>query len=97
MQASDRGDRTPANPRATGALTESLLIRFVQVAAGAVSGTLEPYRDPDCGCLLSTTFVGRIEGGVLVGSYVSNGGEGHMTTHGQWRVERVAAAAGSGR
>ncbi len=93
MQTIDRpGDRTPANARPDVPAVQSLAIRFVRVADGAglsVSGTLEPYRDPDCGCVLSTTFVGQLQGDVLAGTFVSNGGPGHPAAHGKWRAERA--------
>jgi hypothetical protein len=89
--APSRADHTPANPRPPGeASAQTLAIRFVRAGEGTVSGTLEPYRDPDCGCVLSTTFVGRRDGRIISGTFVSNGGPGHVTTHGQWRAERMA-------
>ena len=90
MQTADRTlDTSPGNPRPAGAALQTLAIRFIRVGSGAaVSGTLEPYRDPDCGCLLSTTFVGELRGDVLSGTYISHGGPGHAVVHGQWRAER---------
>jgi hypothetical protein len=94
LVAATRGERTPANPRPApdSPSSQQLAIRFVRVGEGTVSGTLEPYRDPDCGCVLSTTFVGLLEGNKITGTYLSNGGPGHAATSGQWRAERVAAS-----
>jgi hypothetical protein len=33
---------------------QPLAIRFVFVTSDEVSGVLDPYRDPDCGCTLTT-------------------------------------------
>lgn len=55
---------------------------------GTVAGSLEPYHDPDCGCLLSTTFVGHLVGDRITGEFISNGGAGHPPAFGRWRVDR---------
>ena len=68
-----------------------LTIRFVRLADGRVTGNLDPYPDPECGCLLSTTFEGRVDGGVIAGDYVARAGGAHPHTSGSWRVERVPA------
>lgn len=83
-------------PGARGDLTRRLRISFVSVEPEreAVSGTLEPYRDPECECLLSTTFYGEVREGAIEGTYVSRGPAGHPTTRGRWRVERVPERGG---
>lgn len=74
---------------------QELQIRFVRALdAGAITGTLDPYRDPDCDCQLSTTFVGKLAGDVIEGSYTTQGPLGHATTDGRWRVTRAPAGAG---
>jgi hypothetical protein len=80
--------RLEAANRAPQAAPEQLTIHFVAVAGDLVSGTIEPYRDPDCGCILSTTFQGRLRGGVIDGTFVSYGGRANMPQRGEWRVER---------
>ena len=65
-----------------------LHIEIVRAADNQVSGTLEPYRDPDCDCLLATSFIGTLRDGVIEGSFVSLGGPGHRKQAGSWRVER---------
>lgn len=67
---------------------QPLSIRFIVIEDGVVSGTLEPYKDPDCDCLLSTTFTGRVHGDVIEGSFVSHGGPAHKTQDGRWKVNR---------
>jgi hypothetical protein len=71
---------------------QPLSIRFIVIEDGVVSGTLEPYKDPDCGCLLSTTFTGRIHGDVIQGTFVSHGGPGRLTQDGRWKVTRKAGS-----
>lgn len=68
---------------------QTLSIRFVFVSDIEVSGVLDPYRDPDCGCTLTTTFRGTIKGDVIEGTFHSEGsGMGHIPQDGRWRVER---------
>ena len=77
-------------PVASGAAP--LQIRFVRVGSeGVVSGTLEPYPDPGCSCMVSTTFHGTLEGDTLRGTYTTRGPRGHAETGGQWQARRVAA------
>lgn len=71
---------------------QPLSIRFIVIEDGVVSGTLEPYKDPDCDCFLSTTFTGRVHGDVIEGSFVSHGGPGRTTQDGRWKVTRKAAS-----
>ena len=81
---------TPAEPEPVivHANPEPLAITFVRAGGGMVSGRLEPYRDPECGCRLTTTFTGRWETDTLAGTYVSVHESGRRVT-GEWRVSRV--------
>jgi hypothetical protein len=78
--------REPATAR-LGA--QALTIRFVRVANGQVSGTLDPYEDPVCGCMLSTVFTGVVAADHVEGSFVARGPAGRQESTGRWRVERV--------
>jgi hypothetical protein len=71
---------------------QPLSIRFIVVEDGVVSGTLEPYKDPDCDCFLSTTFTGRVHGDVIQGTFVSHGGPGRVTQDGRWKVTRKSGS-----
>jgi hypothetical protein len=65
-----------------------LTIRFVRTGAGAVSGTLDPYWDPDRHCQASTVFRGSLRVGIIEGMFSSicEGGAGQTT--GRWKVTR---------
>lgn len=72
-----------------GPETEMLSIRFVHAAGDSVAGALNPYRDPDCGCTLRTTFVGRLHGDTITGSFRSLHLEMGETVDGWWQVHRT--------
>lgn len=65
-----------------------LKIAFVRVASGEVSGTLDPYTDPDCNCIVQTTFTGRIVGDTIEGTFVTRGGQLAREQTGRWRVAK---------
>ena len=70
---------------------EVLSIRFVFVTDVEVSGVLNPYRDPGCGCTLTTTFRGTLRGDIIEGTFHTEGsGTSHMPADGRWRVKRAA-------
>jgi hypothetical protein len=65
-----------------------LTIRFVRAEAGNVRGTLNRYPDPDCGCTLHTTFLGRIEGDSIKGTFETLHIDSGTTQNGTWQVSR---------
>jgi hypothetical protein len=78
--------RGAAVPRAPVPLT----VRFVRVRDGFLSGALEVYVDPDLGCLVETSFRGRLVNGVLEGTFETRDENGYMVMDGSWRVTRAA-------
>ncbi len=70
---------------------QPLRIRFVRLESGAVSGTLEPYRDPDLGILLSTVFTGTLDGDSIRGTFTTSGGELSRAQRGEWHATRRAS------
>jgi hypothetical protein len=46
-------------------------IRFVVVEGDRVFGSMEPYRDPECGCQLRTEFEGVLDEDTVRGTFVS--------------------------
>lgn len=76
----------------TLALSEDLTIRFVAVENGEVTGELDPYRDPDCGCRAHTTFHGRLRGNVIEGTFVTFLDGHDDAQRGRWKAQRTARA-----
>jgi hypothetical protein len=64
-----------------------LTIRFVRVEHGHVSGTLDPYADPQTGARLLTTFSGDLSGSTITGTYTTRLPSGDTQT-GRWTVQR---------
>ena len=64
-----------------------LTIRFVRVEHGHVSGTLDPYADPQTGSRLLTTFSGELNGKTITGTYTTRLPSGDTQT-GRWTVQR---------
>lgn len=91
-----RSEADPSAPDASAvpwdvvrATQQAISIRFVFVSDNEVSGVLNPYRDPDCGCTLVTTFRGTLRGDVIEGTFHSEGsGIHHIPADGRWRVKR---------
>jgi hypothetical protein len=67
--------------------TTVLSIRFVRVQQGHVSGTLDPYADPQTGARLLTTFTGEVSGNSIAGTYTTRLPSGETQT-GRWSVQR---------
>jgi len=51
-----------------------------------VTGTLDPYRDPDCGCEVTTTFSGEVHGDRVGGTFTSSRTAGRV--FGTWKATR---------
>jgi hypothetical protein len=68
-----------------------LKIHFVRKEGGNVGGTLDPYRDPDCGCPVNTTFEGAfVDLRTIEGTYTTvPSTPGGSVTSGKWRVTRL--------
>jgi hypothetical protein len=69
-------------------MPQILQISFVNVEGGAVKGTMDPYTDPSCNCQVDTTFVGRISGDTIEGTFTTTpSGSGSPAT-GRWKMTR---------
>lgn len=66
----------------------TLSIRFVRVQGDTVTGRLDRYRDPVCGCQAVTVFRGRLRGNQLNGRYETLHEESGETVKGKWKAER---------
>ncbi len=78
----------PGVPGAETLRSRLLTIAFVQATASRVEGRLDPYRDPECGCDLVTTFTGTLTGDVLEGTFRSLHQQTGKVVSGTWRVKR---------
>lgn len=67
---------------------ERFHIRLVAVEGDDVGAVLEPYVGADCGCLVTTTFVGRVIGDRITGTYLTRAG-GRVLAQGSWQMTRV--------
>jgi hypothetical protein len=80
--------RTGGDPASPGAISQLLTIRFVKAEGGKVSGTLDPYWDPDCKCEVTTTFVGEVREDTVEGTFASNRNAGRV--FGTWKARRTS-------
>lgn len=74
------------------ALARSVLkISFIRKEGRKVAGNLDPFRDPDCACQVTTTFEGSFtDGNTIEGSFATVPSQaGHSVTGGKWKVTRV--------
>jgi hypothetical protein len=67
-----------------------LRIQLIRVRGERLTGTLEPYRDPDTGNAVSTTFEGIINGDEIRGDFVSVDARTGQRFMGNWRVLRTS-------
>lgn len=65
-----------------------LTIRFVGVSDGRIRGCLDPYRDPDTGAVLLTSFRGVVSGDSIVGTFESSTETSGVRATGRWWVTR---------
>ena len=68
-----------------------LRIHFIRKEGRKVSGTLDPFRDPDCGCQATTTFEGAFtDSRTIEGTFTTVQSQSrHSVTGGKWKVTRV--------
>ena len=84
------GDLTSGPVVRQPVLAEPLQIRFIRLGDNRISGTLEPYVDPDCGCRVTTTFSGKFNGDdTIEGTFTSRAaGPEYAQAGGRWKVTR---------
>jgi hypothetical protein len=70
-------------------MPQMLNISFVSATGGVLRGTMDPYNDPTCDCSVQTTFVGRLSGDTIEGTFTTTpqGSSGNITT-GRWKMSR---------
>ena len=91
IMTQERPDVPAVKPEA---LVEPLRVRFIRLGDGRLSGTLDPYTDPECGCRVTTTFEGRFtDAKTIKGSYITRGSGLPRAYSGEWKVVRQTERA----
>lgn len=67
---------------------QQLRIDVVRIDADSIRGVLEPYVAPDCDCVVTTRFIGRVEGDRITGSFETRA-RGRLRAEGLWEMKRV--------
>jgi hypothetical protein len=73
--------------------TQFLSVRFVRASDGRLSGTLDPYWDPDCQCNALTTFRGRLSEDTIEGTFAIRLERGAGESNGRWTASRKRVQA----
>ncbi|HSR14670.1 MAG TPA: hypothetical protein VLL51_02915 [Gemmatimonadales bacterium] len=79
----------PGGPPELAAHGIPISVSFVRCEHGGVTGRLDPYRDPVCGCLLYTVFEGEITADTVAGTYTTTHQDMGRKVEGQWRAVRI--------
>lgn len=79
---------TSSLPGASQPIPQILNINFVSASGGIVTGTMDPYRDPQCDCEVQTTFVGRVAGDTIEGTFTTTPSGSAPITTGRWKIAR---------
>jgi hypothetical protein len=67
---------------------QGLRIDFASIRADSVRGTLERYIAPDCDCVVTSTFFGRVQGDRITGRFETRNA-GRVLAEGSWEMKRV--------
>jgi hypothetical protein len=88
--SSFEANHAPVDPSIPN-VRELLTIHFVRKEGSNVVGTLDPYRDPECACQVTTTFQGAFrDRSTIEGIYTTVPSiSGSKVTSGKWKVTRV--------
>jgi hypothetical protein len=88
--SSFEANHAPVDPSIPN-VREVLTIHFVRKEGSNVVGTLDPYRDPQCACQVTTTFQGAFrDRSTIEGTYTTvPATSGSKVTSGTWKVTRV--------
>jgi hypothetical protein len=91
--AAQRAASDPPGAYRSGAMAAvpvGLAVSFVRLSGGYVAGELDPYVDPDIGCIVLTTFTGSFrDAATLAGEYVTKDEDGYVMRRGRWLVKRI--------
>jgi hypothetical protein len=82
-------DLPGTRPSAMPVLPVGLSVSFVRLTSGYLAGELEPYVDPNIGCLVRTTFTGSFrDAATLAGEYITRDENGYVMHRGSWLVRK---------
>lgn len=83
------GKSLPGTNDTLRTMPQMLNISFVSATGGVLRGTMDPYTDPSCDCPVQTTFVGRLSGDTIEGTFTTTPqGSGGTITTGRWKMTR---------
>jgi hypothetical protein len=90
MQPKGYSASAPQGTDPLKSMPQVLSISFVNVegGAGTVKGTMDPYTDPACNCQVDTTFVGKITGDTIEGTFSTTPSGQNAPKVGRWKVTR---------
>ena len=78
----------PGTSDTLATMPQVLNISFVSASGGTLDGTMDPYRDPACDCQVRTTFVGKISGNTIEGTFTTTPVAGGQSATGRWKMTR---------
>jgi hypothetical protein len=70
------------------AAARELKLKFIEVEGRKLSGTIAPYTDPTCNCMVETTFVGGLKGRTMEGTFTTRPVGGSAEQGGTWTATR---------
>ena len=71
--------------------SHSLRMDFAWANGSSIRGTLEPYFESDCACIVTSAFFGEVDGDQITGRFVMRSG-GRVLAAGSWEMKRVGAS-----
>ena len=83
----------PSAPQPMKEQPRVLTIRFVRVRGQELTGAIDPYPSPDCGCTLVTVFRGDLKGDRIEGDFVTQHTDEAKSQAGRWWVARKKSDA----
>ncbi|MEW5917677.1 MAG: hypothetical protein AB1762_14830 [Gemmatimonadota bacterium] len=74
----------PSAPNQWKQRPQVLTVKFVRVEGQRISGAIDPYPSPDCGCKLVTTFRGELKGDRIEGDFAIHHEHEQKVQSGTW-------------
>jgi hypothetical protein len=78
----------PGTSESLRTMPQVLKISFVSTSGDVLTGTIDPYQDPECNCEVRTTFVGKLSGDTVEGTFTTNPSGSAPLTTGRWKITR---------